>query len=141
MKEFMNRSLRPSFREAISRAEGQVGYNEMRVASEDLKHQMRMDLIHDLCAIMAEIYMMDPDRTVRISGEEMDVYMVQQVFHEIRRDHVLEVAQGFDRLNELVRNRKAYLRAMLYNSVFSVQASVVNDSNADAWFGKPHSEF
>ena len=134
MSDMMNRSLRPSFREAISRAERQVGYNEMRAASEDLKHQLQVDLIHDLCAIMAEIYMMDPDRTVRISGEEMDVYMVQQVFREIRRDHVVTVATSFDRINELVKNRKAYLRAMLYNSVFSVQASAVNDSNADTYF-------
>lgn len=132
---------RPSFRAAITQAERQVGYNEMRAASEDLRHQLHMDLIHDLCAIMAEIYMMDPARTVRISGEEMDVYMAQQVFKEIRRDQVVTVAADFARLKDYVKNRKAYLRAMLYNSVFSVQADVVNDGNADVFFNSTHSGF
>lgn len=141
MSDMMDRSLRPSFREAISRAERQVGYNEMKAARDDLEHQLRMDLIHDLCAIMAEIYMMDPARTVRISGEEMDVYMVQQVFKEIRRDQVVTVAAGFARLKDYVKNRKAYLRAMLYNSVFSVQADAVNDGNADVYFNSAHSGF
>ena len=130
MNECENRSLRPSFREAISRAERQVGYREMRRSSEKLEHQLNMDLVHELCAIMAEVYMMSPDRQIRISGEMLEVYIVQQVFGEVTQEHVRQVVSDFSRLCYEITNKKAYLRAMLYNSVFSLQASVRNETNS-----------
>lgn len=114
---------RPSFREAISRAEGQVGYNSYFSQGARLEDQMRRQLVHELCAIMAEIYMMDPSRQTRISGEWLDVYVVQEVFGQITYEHVLQVMEDFSRLCCDIKNKKAYLRAMLYNSVFTLQAS------------------
>ena len=128
MKDFKNcggesvgsPSLRPSFREAISRAEGQVSYGAF--ASSPMKR-----LVHELCCIMAEIYMMDPCGKVRISGEWLDTYLVQEVFGEITHENVAVVCAEFSRLCCDVQNKKAYLRTMLYNSVFTLEADSVND--------------
>lgn len=138
MNECANASLRPSFRSAISRAERQVGYQEMRQRSERLDYQMNMDLIHEMCAIMAEAYMMDPAGKIRISGEWLDVYIVQQVFGEVTEEHVGQVVNDFNRVCCEIKNKKAYLRAMLYNSVFSLQASTRNEVNSEASFRSQH---
>ena len=112
---------RPSFREAISRAERQVGY-------EIICHDNPSDgtLAHELCAIMAEVYMMNPAGPIRISGEWLDGYVVQQVFSELTYNHVCAVIEEFERLTVDVRNKKAYLRTSLYNSVFTLNAHYTN---------------
>jgi hypothetical protein len=81
--------------------------------------------------IMAEVYMMDPDKPIRISGEWLDGHVVQQVFSEIERDHVEMVVSEFYRLTDEIRNKKAYLRTALYNSVFSIEAHYTNRVNHD----------
>lgn len=119
-------SLRPSFREAISRAERQVEY---RI----ILHDRRVDpaLAHEICMIMAEVDMMNPDHPIRISGEWLDGHVVQQVFGELTREHVEMVIEEFCRLTCDVRNKKAYLRTALYNSVFSIEAHYRNRVNHD----------
>jgi hypothetical protein len=121
-------SLRPSFGEAISRAEVQVGYSEYFGRGNQVGDQMERQLVHEICAIIAEVYMMDPARQIRISGEWLDVYVVQEVFGQITYEHVMQVLGDFSRLCCDIKNKKAYLRAMLYNSVFTLQASIVADS-------------
>lgn len=126
MGDFFSRSLRPSFREAISRAERQV---EMEIIRQD--REIEAGLGRELCMIMAEVYMMDSEKPIRISGEWMDGHVVQQVFAELRRDHVVMVADEFCRLTSDIRNKKAYLRTALYNSVFSIDAHYTNRVNHD----------
>ena len=118
---------RPSFREAISRAERQVWYGEI-VHDRD---SGTVELAHELCMIMAEVFMMDPDKPIRISGEWLDGHVVQQVFGELTREHVEMVIEEFCRLTCDVRNKKAYLRTALYNSVFSIEAHYRNRVNHD----------
>ena len=126
MSDFSDRSLRPSFRSAISRAERQVEYDyilhDKTVAPE---------LAHEVCMIIAEVYMMAPDKPIRISGEWLDGYIVQEVFGELTRDHVEMVIGEFCRLVIDVRNKKAYLRTALYNSVFSIDAHYTNRVHYD----------
>ena len=112
---------RPSFREAISRAERQVEY---KIICHDSPSDGR--LAHELCAIMAEVYMMNPAGPIRISGEWLDGYVVQQVFAELTREHVSAVIEEFERLTIDIRNKKAYLRTSLYNSVFTLDAHYTN---------------
>ena len=128
-----NRSLRPSFREAISRAERQVGYREMLQRSDKLGYQFDMEIVHELCAIMAEVYMMSPDQKIRISGEWLEVELVQSVFEELTGEHLTKVVENFSRQEFEIKNKKAYLRTMLYNSVFSLCADYRNDTQADIW--------
>ena len=119
-------SLRPSFREAIRRAERQV---ERDIMLE--RGRIPPSLAREVCMIMAEVYMMDPDKPIRISGEWLDGHVVQQVFGELTYDHVAMVIEEFCRLTIDVRNKKAYLRTLLYNSVFSLDAHYTNRVNYD----------
>lgn len=126
MGDLRDRSLRPSFREAISRAERQVERDAIvsdRVASPEL--------VREICMIIAEVYMMDPSGPIRISGEWLDGHVVQEVFGELTREHVITVLWEFYRLTDEVRNKKAYLRTALYNSVFSIEAHYKNKINHD----------
>lgn len=118
--------LRPSFREAISRAEKQVEYGI-------ILHDGRLApaLAHEICMIIAEVYMMNPEHPIRISGEWLDGHVVQQVFGELTREHVEMVIEEFCRLTTDIRNKKMYLRTALYNSVFSISAHYTNRVNHD----------
>ena len=126
MNDCKNRSLRPSFRSAISRAEKQVEY--------DIILQGKLiapGLAKEVCMIIAEVYMMDPEKPIRISGEWLDGHVVQQVFEELTSEHVIAVIDEFCRLTIDVKNKKAYLRTSLYNSVFTLDAHYTNRVNYD----------
>ncbi len=117
---------RPSFREAISRAERQI-------CKTDILVDKRLDagLVREVCMIIAEVYMMDPEKPIRISGEWLDGYLVQEVFRELGRDHAEAVLDEFCKLVIDIRNKKAYLRTALYNIVFTFDAHYTNRVNHD----------
>ena len=119
-------SLRPSFRSAISRAEEQIDKSDILIDK-----RLAEGLVREVCMIMAEVYMMDADKPIRISGEWLDGHVVQEVFGELRRVHVETVIDEFCRLVIDVRNKKAYLRTALYNSVFTLDAHYTNRVNYD----------
>lgn len=114
-----SRPSRPSFRDAVRFAEVQI---ELNAIDERQRAQAR-----ELCYIIAEVYLMNPDAPIRISGELLDGHVVQQVFHEITADHVMLVIENFSRNTYAIKNKKAYLRTSLYNSVFELEASIEND--------------
>lgn len=119
-------SIRPSFREAMRRAERQVEYDIMLGSK-----MIPSGLAWEVCMIIAEVYLMDPDKPIRISGEWIDGHVVQEVFGELTYEHVVMVIDEFCRLAIDVRNKKAYLRTSLYNSVFSFDAHYTNRVNYD----------
>lgn len=118
-QESLSRPSRLSFREAVRFAEGQI---ELHAIDERYRAQAR-----ELCYIIAEVYLMNPDAPIRISGELLDGYVVQQVFGEIGAEHIMLVIENFNRSTYLIKNKKAYLRTSLYNSVFELEASIEND--------------
>ena len=120
------RPLRPSFRSAISRAERQVEYDAL-ISRE----KMPRALVKEACMIIAEVYMMDPDKPIRVSGEWLDGHVVQEVFSELTSEHVATVIEEFCRLVCDIRNKKAYIRTALYNSVFSIESHYTNRVNHD----------
>jgi len=110
---------RPSFREAISRAEEQAEYPDSYTREEE-------PMAHELCKIIAEVYMMDRSKPIRISGEWLDGHVVAEVFGEITHEHIMCVMQEYECRTDEIRNVKAYLRTMLYNSVFTVNSHLTN---------------
>lgn len=112
-------SLRPSFREAYRRAYKQT---EAHCYTGD-----EAEIAKDICAIIAEIYMMSPERPIRVSGEWLDGYVVTEVFKEITSEHVDHVIRDFKNVSTSITNKKAYLRAMLYNSVFTLRSGDILD--------------
>lgn len=113
------KTRRLSFREAITKAEDQIGFREYS------RQQSCYGILHDMCRAMAEIYMMPPHAKVRINGEELEAEMVAEVLEqvtaemaEIRAEELRETIAG-------VTNIKAYLRSALYNKVFEFEAADV----------------
>ncbi|MBQ8528471.1 MAG: hypothetical protein IJ459_01910 [Clostridia bacterium] len=128
VREYSQRMLsslfpsRPSFREAIRRAEEQAEYPDCYTAQEEY-------MAHELCKIIAEVYLMDPKKPIRISGEWLDGHVVAEVFGEITHKHITCVMEEYERQTDEIRNVKAYLRTMLYNSVFTVNSHIGNRLN------------
>ena len=116
-------SLRPSFREALRLAKEQV---KLADTARALQSAGEREIAEELCKIIAEVYMMRDDKPIRISGEWLDGYIVKEVFREINEESFLAVIEGFGRLSDEIKNVKAYLRTMLYNSVFSIEAQYSN---------------
>lgn len=121
---------RPSLREALSRAERQI---EKHAFAECEQARVR-----ELCFIIAEIYMMRPDCVIRISGEDLDARLVKEVFAELRHEHLRMVLDNFKGIKKVVRNKKAYFRTALYNSVFELEAHYANLVNHDLAKGEKH---
>ena len=119
-------SPRPSFREAICRAEKQIDKSDILIDG-----RLDAGLVREVCMIIAEVYMMDPARPIRISGEWLDGYVVQEIFGELGRFHIEAVIDEFCRLDIDIRNKKAYLRTALYNIVFTLDAHYTNRVNHD----------
>lgn len=113
----------PSFREAIEYAEGQI-----EIQCFD-KHEVAQ--AREICAIIAEVMLMRPDVPIKIAGELLDSTLVKQVFKEISAEHVRLVIRNFNGVTGLIRNKRAYLRTALYNSVFELEAHYRNLVNHD----------
>lgn len=110
---------RLSFKEAITKAEDQIGFHEYS------RQHHCYGILHDMCRAMAEVYMMSPTTKIKVNGEELEAGMVAEVLEQVNQ------GMAEDRANELletiagVTNIKAYLRSALYNKVFEFEAADV----------------
>ena len=86
----------------------------------------------ELCAIIAEVNLMRPEFRVKIGGEALEAGLVKEVFACLTHDHLERVMSAFNSCVSEIRNKKAYLRTALYNSVFELEAGTINDVN---WIG------
>ena len=114
-----SRPSRPSFRDAFSRAARQVELYECTSANE-------REPIRELCYIIAEVYILDPDSKIKISDEHLDAYLVQEIFGNLTLEHLRMVLHNFQDKVELIKNKRAYLRSALYNSFFEFEAHYIN---------------
>ena len=127
MRKEKCRSVRPSFREAFSRAAEQVELHSCEI--------FERDALRELCYILAEVYIIDPDSKIKISDEELDAYLVQEIFGELTLEHLRLVRDNFSAQCSLIKNKRAYLRAALYNSVFEFEAHFTNIVQHDTYGG------
>ena len=116
-------SDRPSFREAFRRAASQT---ELEACTDARAAQMR-----ELCYIIAEVYLLDPESRITISDEVLDAYLVQEIFSNLRHEHLEMVADSFSRNTTLIKNKRAYLRTALYNSFFELESHYINLVKSD----------
>lgn len=82
--------------------------------------------MRELCYIIAEVYIIDPDSKIKIADEILDAYLVQEIFRELKLQHLELVESNFGDQTELIKNKRAYLRTALYNSVFEFEAHYKN---------------
>ena len=108
---------RMSFKEAITKAEDQIGFHEYN------RQHACYGILHDMCRVMAEVYMMSPTASIRINGEDMEAGMVAQVLEEVTQEMAEERAEELRESLHEVTCLKAYLRSALYNKVFEFETA------------------
>jgi len=92
----------------------------------DLRTKQTDPLYKDLCLIISEVFVMNPETVIKVNGLQMPVRLVQEVFEQLRNDHVRLVFDNFQDVSCRVYNKKAYLRTALYNVVFELESHFVN---------------
>jgi len=85
----------------------------------------------ELCLIIAEVFVMDKDSAIKINGSNCCVRIVQEVYSQIRHDHVRLVFDNFRNVSQRIFNKKAYLRTALYNAVFEIESHYLNEMTCD----------
>lgn len=85
----------------------------------------------ELVQIVAEVMELPTTTLINISGLPMQAAMVKEVYLSLTPDHLVSVIDKFWKINFEIRNKKAYLRAMLYNEVFEFEATITNDVNVN----------
>ena len=108
---------RMSFKEAITKAEDQIGFYEYS------RQHTCYGILHDMCRVMAEVYMMSPTSVIRINGEDLEAGMVAQVLEEVTQEMAEERAEELRETLHEVTCLKAYLRSALYNKVFEFETA------------------
>ena len=81
----------------------------------------------ELCLVIAEVLVLNPDSTVKINSTNMYTRLVQEVYLQLKNDHVRLVFENFSNVSTHVYNKKAYLRTALYNAVFELQSHNTNE--------------
>ena len=110
---------RLSFKEAITKAEDQIGFHEYS------RQHRCYGIMHDMCRAMAEVYMMSPTTKIKVNGEELEAGMVADVLEQVTQEMAEIRAEELRETIAGVTNIKAYLRSALYNKVFEFEAADV----------------
>jgi len=121
---------RPSLFKTLESVKAQVDYEYfgVEITARNGEKWRRVDpLIHDLCLIVAEVYITPPDRLVNIRGMKMEAAVVQEVYSALQHEHIQHVAERFKEQGHTIHRKVPYLQTMLYNVLFEYDASITND--------------
>lgn len=117
------RSVRPSFRGMFEKVKEKA---EVECFDRESTPQAT-----ELCLIITEVLMLNPENEIRIGGVMLSVGMVQEVYGQIGHEHIDLVVGNFNKVSYEVKNKKSYLRTALYNSVFEIESHWTNQFHAD----------
>ena len=117
-----NSPVRPSFISTLNSVIQQVEYQ----CFTDLRTGYIDPLYKELCLIIAEVFVSNSEAVVKINGSVTSTKLVQEVYEQIRNNHVKLVFANFKDVSCQVYNKKAYLRTALYNAVFELESHFVN---------------
>ena len=115
-------SVHPSFNHILNCVLQQVEYQ----CFSDLRTGYVDPLYKELCLIIAEVFVLNPESVIKINGSITSTKLVQEVFEQLRNDHVQLVFTNFQDVSCRVYNKKSYLRTSLYNVVFELESHFVN---------------
>ena len=110
---------RLSFREAVRRAEDQIGFYEFS------RQHACYGILHDMCRAMAEVYMMNPASVIKVAGENLEAGMVAEVLSEVTQEMAEDLADELRGRIAGVTCIKSYLRSALYIKVFEFETAEV----------------
>ncbi len=115
-----------SFFETLDLVKLQVGYSSL---IKDYEHDRLR--IEELCRIIAEVYCLDPELPITIEGEDLPVSLVQEIYSKLDESHIDLVYEKFSQIDYEIKNKKTYLRTMLYNTAFEMSHHYENEFNAE----------
>lgn len=128
--------LRPTFREAMSRAGKQIdidGFCQRGVDGGWVQGPDYM-LARTLCMVMAEIYMASPRYVFYVGGIAMEAAQIREVYGELTSRHIEAVSRKIRQSKgKTVKYQRPYLRTMLYNVVFEYEAQTQGGMDVTAW--------
>lgn len=98
---------------------------EIESIKEKVQNQMKIEDFHGndkerakaLSNIIAEIFLVDDNADVNISGIAYKAEWVKEVYRMINHDDIKTVVDNIDKIRKEIRNPKSYLRTALYNAV------------------------
>jgi len=97
----------------------------------DLRRNFIDPLYKELCLIIAEVLVLNPDSFIKINGSDCRIGLVQEAYSQINKDHVRLVYNNIHNVLHRIYNKKAYLRTALYNAVFEIESHYINDMLCD----------
>ena len=118
----INQSVRPSIMDTLEKVMVQVEYQ----AFASLKWKWIDPLYYEMCLIISEVLVIDPESTFKLNGETINAHLVQEVFTHLRHDHLRLVFENLNNGSYQVYNKKAYLRTALYNAFFEIESHYGN---------------
>ena len=130
-------SVRPSLFNILKRVYAQVEYEtlgELVITRTGESIVLENNQARELCLIIAETLLMNPDTAISVNNEKKPAYIVQEVFIMLTGAHLEFVIDNFNKKRELVKNTSAYLRTSLYNSVFELNSHYKNQVQHDFGF-------
>ena len=120
-------SVRPSIFKTMEQVMKQVEFH----CFADLRLKRIDPFYKELCFIIADVLVLDPDTIITISGSKMPAFLVQEVYGKLHNDHLRLVFENFKNVTTRIHNKKAYLRTSLYNAVFEIESHYLNDMHCD----------
>lgn len=81
----------------------------------------------ELCKIITEVMRLPDDAAILIEGERMPCTYLSEMFSYLRAEHIEYVIRQFKSIGYPIRRKKQYLRTLLYNSLFEIEADSVNE--------------
>ena len=119
-------SVSPSIVSTLERVMHQVEYH----CFANLRTHHIDPLYKELCLIISEVFVMYPEDVIKVNGSHMPIRLVQEVYEQLRNDHIRLVFANFHEVSCKVYNKKAYLRTALYNAFFEIESHFVNNEGS-----------
>ena len=116
-----------SISDALSQVMQQVDFH----CFADIQSQRSDPLYKELCLIIAEVFLLDPESVININGSLTPLRLIQDIYMHLRHDHVRAVFENFQNVASRIYNKKAYLRTALYNIVFEIESHYAKEHFAD----------
>lgn len=111
-------SHRLTFKEALEKARAQINIKCFSNTDREFANEIIMNI--------AEVFMIWDASPVKVAGEQIDGYIIKQVFAELKEEHVQLVIDNYRKIDYIVNYKKSYIRTALYNSVFEIEAHYTN---------------
>lgn len=108
-----------SFAETLKKVKSQIEYECIEESDQDLAFE--------LCMIIAEVYRLYPTSVMTVAGDKKSAKEVSELFEMLTCEHIRYVIMRYTETDKEIFYKKSYLRTLLYNSLFELNADGIND--------------